>query len=208
MDEIGKQPNGLKKEQKIGIILLSFFAVFAIGLGVLQIRNTMYSPFALKKTAPPIDESLTNDMNALRFRDTDKDGLNDFDELYVYTTSPYLEDTDSDGIFDKQEIDSGTNPICAEGKECESAGLASDALLTQSATNTSAFSAVAPETEKPMNINEALQDPKQLRQMLLDSGMNEQILNKISDKDLLKMIQEIMVSTSTMDMMKQLNNIK
>jgi hypothetical protein len=59
-----------------------------------------------------------------------------------------------------------------------------------------------------MNINEALQDPKQLRQMLLDSGMNEQILNKISDKDLLKMIQEIMVSTSTMDMMKQLNNIK
>ena len=103
--------NSLSKEQKIGVILLSVFSVFAIGLGILQIRNTMYAPFALNKQIPNLvrDDIVSNE--ALMYRDTDKDGLNDFDELYVYATSAYLADTDSDGISDKAEVDKGTNPL-------------------------------------------------------------------------------------------------
>ena len=108
--------NSLSKEQKIGVILLSVFSVFAIGLGILQIRNTMYAPFALNKQIPNLvrDDIVSNE--ALMYRDTDKDGLNDFDELYVYATSAYLADTDSDGISDKAEVDKGTNQFVRKGR--------------------------------------------------------------------------------------------
>lgn len=45
-------------------------------------------------------------------KDTDQDGLSDYDELYIYSTSPYLMDSDSDEITDKQEVDEGTDPNC------------------------------------------------------------------------------------------------
>jgi len=55
---------------------------------------------------------------ALKTRDTDGDGLSDYDELYVYKTSPYLRDSDSDGFDDNTEILSGNDPNCPEGKQC------------------------------------------------------------------------------------------
>ena len=119
---------GLSKEQKIGVILLSVFSVFAIGLGILQIRNTMYAPFALNKKVSTLIKNDIISNEALMYRDIDKDGLNDFDELYVYGTSPYLADTDSDGIADNTEVAKGTNPICPEGQACAEAGISGDAL--------------------------------------------------------------------------------
>ena len=109
-EEQGRE--GLSKEQKIGVILLSIFSVFAIGLGILQIRNTMYAPFALNKKIPPLVRDDINTEEALMYRDTDKDGLNDFDESYVYLTSRYLADTDSDGLSDKAEVYKRTDPLC------------------------------------------------------------------------------------------------
>ncbi|HLD60610.1 MAG TPA: hypothetical protein VJA27_00545, partial [Patescibacteria group bacterium] len=110
--------SALRKEQKIGFFLLLIFALLTVGLGALQIRNTMYAPFALNNKVPSILKDEVNNIEALSFRDTDFDELNDFDELYVYNTSPYLPDTDSDGIRDKKELEGGTNPLCAEGKDC------------------------------------------------------------------------------------------
>ena len=48
--ESGKKK--LTREQKVGFTLLLVFAVFAIGLGIMQIRNTMYAPFALGSGIP------------------------------------------------------------------------------------------------------------------------------------------------------------
>lgn len=42
--------------------------------------------------------------------DTDGDGLNDYDEMYVYFTDPLNPDTDFDGDSDATEIANGTNP--------------------------------------------------------------------------------------------------
>jgi len=43
--------------------------------------------------------------------DTDSDGLNDYDEVFVHSTSPANADTDSDGLNDYSEIHThGTNP--------------------------------------------------------------------------------------------------
>ena len=50
------------------------------------------------------------DNSTLQTLDTDNDGLNDYQELYVYYTNPFLADTDNDGYSDYNEINAGTNP--------------------------------------------------------------------------------------------------
>lgn len=46
--------------------------------------------------------------------DTDKDELNDYEEVVHYKTDPLKEDTDGDGVTDGKEIELGTNPLTAE----------------------------------------------------------------------------------------------
>ncbi len=108
----------LKKEQKVGFVLLSIFAILIIVFGFLQIRNNMFGPLSLSSEVPGVIKNQVLTIETLHYRDTDFDGLSDFDELYVYTTSPYLEDSDSDGINDGTEVSGGTNPLCAEGGDC------------------------------------------------------------------------------------------
>ncbi len=43
--------------------------------------------------------------------DTDLDGLNDYDEIFKYKTNPNFFDTDLDGFSDGDEIKNGTNPL-------------------------------------------------------------------------------------------------
>jgi cytoskeletal protein RodZ len=193
MEDLNEMQTGLSKEQKIGLILLLIFAIFAIGLGVLQIRNTMYSKFALNNTIPENIKDKVNTVDALRFRDTDNDGINDFDEMYVYSTSAYLDDTDSDGIKDKQEIDRGLNPLCAEGSDCS---VTPEALAASISVTTTASNAILNQTgsvgEAPADLAAAISDPAQVRKMLLDSGVSKAMLDKVSDADLMNMIAEIM----------------
>lgn len=184
----------LSKEQKIGFVLLLCFAILTVGLGVLQIRNTMYAPFALNTNIPPDLKEKVNDQMSLQYRDTDLDGLNDFDELYVYGTSPYLADTDSDGIPDKQEVDLGKDPNCVEGQECIPMDTA------QVATSSTTLGTVMDPGAAPTDLNAMLEDPAQLRQLLLQAGMDQKVLDSYKDADLLKMTQELMkipVATST-----------
>lgn len=188
------ETNQFSKEHKIGVILLSFFAVLAVGLGILQIRNSAYRPFALNTSIPPFLNEEINNEEALRYRDTDLDGLNDFDELYVYNTSPYLEDTDSDGISDKEEIEKGRNPLCYEGKNCG---------VNDVSTNPSAFPAKADNVAlngevAPQSLEEYLRDPATVRDLLITSGLSSDLVAKLSDDDLKKMAEEIFASSTLM----------
>jgi len=185
----------LSKEQKIGFVLLFCFAILTVGLGMLQIRNTMYAPFALNNNIPPDLKEKVNDEMSLQYRDTDMDGLNDFDELYVYSTSPYLADTDSDGIQDKQEVDLGKDPNCVEGQDC----IPQDTAQVVTSSTILLGAAVDPGAA-PTDLNAMMSDPKQLRQLLLQAGMDQKVLDSYKDADLLKMTQELMkvpVATST-----------
>lgn len=189
-----EEPNQFSKEHKIGVILLSFFAILAVGLGVLQIRNSAYRPFALNTSIPPFLNEEINTEEALRYRDTDLDGLNDFDELYVYSTSPYLEDTDSDGSKDKDEIEKGRNPLCVEGKNCG---------VNDVSTNPSAFPVKADnvalyDQQAPQSLEEYLHDPATVRELLITSGLSSDLVAKLSDADLREMAEEIFASTTLM----------
>ncbi len=189
-EELGQSPKiGLTKEQKTGFVLLLVFAVLAVGLGVLQIRNSLYRPFALNNSVPPLVKDEINTADTLRYRDTDFDGLSDFDELYVYGTSPYLADTDSDGIPDGDEVKKGSDPNCAAGKTCLSVSTNMTGTDRPASLASSSLDLQAPSA--PTNLLEVINDPAQLRKFFIDNGVPEANLNKISDADLLKGVQEV-----------------
>ncbi len=194
----GEQPNqnSLSNEQKIGFVLLLAFSILAIGLGILQIRNTMYGSFALNNQVPANLKDQVDTIDALRFRDTDRDGLSDYDELYVYGTSPYLADTDGDGIPDGVEVKNGTNPNCAEGTDCSI--MSSKTELATSTVDAGVDSSTIPNDPVPpvLDIQAAMQDPAQVRKMLISAGVQAEVVNKVSDGDLLQMVKELMVSST------------
>lgn len=64
-------------------------------------------PVVVEPTEPnPMTLEYLNSLSddALRARDTDKDGLNDYDELRVHRTNPLSADTDGDGLNDFDEV--------------------------------------------------------------------------------------------------------
>ncbi len=187
-----EERQGLQKGQKIGVVLLSIFSVFAVGLGFLKIRNTMYAPFALNNGVPYTTKEDINTNEALIYRDTDKDGLNDFDELYVYITSPYLADTDSDSIDDKVEVDKGSDPLCPQGQNCNSPILTGEGLVSASVSST-----LTEPLPPDQDLTTVLNSPTEIRKMLLTSGFDKKILDQTSDTDLMLIVKDILTSTST-----------
>ncbi|OGH68308.1 MAG: hypothetical protein A3I29_02255 [Candidatus Magasanikbacteria bacterium RIFCSPLOWO2_02_FULL_44_11] len=178
-------------EQKIGLGLLLIFAVVSISLGVLQIRNRLYKPFALNNSVPAGLQEEVNTIEALRFRDTDFDGLNDFDELYLHSTSPYLADTDSDGLSDQAEIATGSNPLCAKDKLCETADQSAEmAAVIPSST-------FGLEEESPVNLDDYISNPVYIRQLLIQNGVKKDIIDKMTDQQIVAMMQQVLQSTTT-----------
>jgi len=203
MDDVQSPEQPIKKlsqEQKAGFTLLLIFAVIAVGLGFLQIRNTMYGPFRLGSGVPAEVSNDVNGVETLAYRDTDNDGLSDFDELYVYGTSPYLADTDSDGMPDGAEVQGGSNPACPQGKSCgNNIAASTDASGVASGTfSYSQLSGFATDYDFTQDFKSAqmnflaqmLNDPSALRQLLVRQGMSAEQVNAISNDDLKKLTQQ------------------
>jgi hypothetical protein len=53
-----------------------------------------------------IAERVTQDV----FRDSDNDGITDYDEISIFNTDPFSADTDGDGFIDSAEIENGFDP--------------------------------------------------------------------------------------------------
>jgi len=203
MDEdqqsVDTPPAKLSKAQKMGFFLLLIFAFLAVGLGWLQIRNTLYEPFALNDTVPTILRDEVDTIDALRFRDTDQEGLTDCDVLYIYNTSPYLADTDSDGLSDSEEIAGGTNPLCPEGKDCS--GIAAVDDIVPRTTNTSSLPVFQGGTiepgEEPPSLEEIVSDPAQVRQLLKTVGFTDEDLDQVSDAELMILVEQALSTSET-----------
>lgn len=197
---------GLSREQKIGFTLLLIFAIMSVSLGVLQIRNTLYAPFALGDSVPGDISSKIDPINALRYRDTDGDGLSDFDELYIYHTSPYLYDTYSLGMSDKQMIEKGINP-CPNGQDCSNPVISGIGVPTSTQDDTvanavanglvSAGAENAALGAAPTDLSKILSDPTQVRQLLIQDGVPSSTLAQISDSDLMAMVTQTLTSSTT-----------
>ncbi len=121
-----REPRALSTEQKIAFALLMFLGIGGAFLGARSFKVSISKPFDLQLVKYLSGEKFmttsqreAQDLEASKTRDTDGDGLSDYDELYVYKTSPYLSDSDSDGFDDKTEAFSGNDPNCPRGKVCE-----------------------------------------------------------------------------------------
>ena len=200
MDDGKPRHSKFTREQKIGVALLFVFSLLTIGLGFLQMRNNLVNPFVLRAKENK-SKSLRDFQVELQRLDTDQDGINDYEELNFYSTSPYLPDTDSDGKADKLEIDTGADPLCPEGKICSET-----AVALPNVSSTMSFSAVPIPSElpglpigqvggepTPDQIQELLNNPAQIRELLRATGkFTDAQLGKFTDAALIKLVKEIM----------------
>ncbi len=209
--------NDFGRRHKVGFVLLSFCIIAVIVLWIMQLQRSIVSPLYknMDTSAQPIAAGTSSEESTLRAKDTDSDALSDWDELNLYKTSPYLADSDSDGFADKQEIDSGNNPNCPEGKSCavsevqpqtESSDFTNpglDDLLSRTTASGGISPTVTPSAspsnsvltaEEKQALRSALgesADPNSLRLLLLQAGMKQAQLDAMSDEQLVAAFNEL-----------------
>ncbi len=116
----------LSFEQKLAITSLSVCCLFLVFGGLSQLRSNVRKPFLvsrqnLTRAIQIRTQNFENDektQGELKLKDTDRDGISDYDEQYTYLTSAYLADSDSDGASDAEEIAQKQDPNCPQGKDC------------------------------------------------------------------------------------------
>lgn len=158
-----------------------FSVFFGVGLagfvvGGLYLYNSINAPFAhLSNTNTTDSLAMSQEIvSELKNRDTDKDTLSDYQELFTTNTSPYLRDSDGDGLSDSDEAKNGTDPNCPEGRTC---GVVTNA---NASTNSGASPQIAA-----------------LRQALKESGAPANVIDGMSDQELYQQYQSAVVGTSS-----------
>lgn len=184
---------------------LVFFAVILGGIaalifGIAYAKDHITDPLAFEPVhIKTIEEQDQAKLEELRTKDTDADKLSDYDELYVWKTSPYIQDSDSDGYDDKTEIESGNDPNCPQGTECRGASsVASDNSDSATLPKSDPLRLLAEPARnqlfgsKPMNFLDPLSgsSPEELRTMLRQLGVPDEQLKQIDDATLLQLYQE------------------
>lgn len=164
-------------------LLVSLSVLTATGLffTIFNWFDSLKIPFIARGNinAANLNASLTTNSDVanlleLQKKDTDLDTISDYDELYVYKTSPYIADSDSDGYPDGEEVKNNQDPNCPAGQVCNNSPVAS----------ASSTAPALPESADNLTSN-------QIRSLLLQSGATEQELKNISDSELQKMYQEV-----------------
>lgn len=187
----------LNREQKTGFGMVVGFGALALVFGVFYLWKHVASPFVLSYTGPKFltgDEQRQQEMETLRKEDTDGDGIDDYNELYVYHTSPYIADSDSDGSSDSVEVASGADPNCAPTMPCGSAAdtinptTLKDTFIEAQVQATAAAGTSEPPTIEP-NIDDLAttldaMSSADLRKLLIDAGGDEASVNALTDDEL------------------------
>jgi len=115
-----------ERHRNFSLIFVCIIGIAVIALSVWQFKKIIIleKPYKgdgeTQKTVQGFTEesAFELDKEQLKLQDTDADGLNDYEELYFYQTSPYLADSDSDGYDDPTELKSGNDPNCPKGENC------------------------------------------------------------------------------------------
>lgn len=188
------QEQRIQKRAFISLVILSFLA---LGFGSWYIADALRDPFRPKVNANSSvatgDQSTNTQLTGiegLRTKDTDGDGLSDYNEFYGYKTSAYIADSDSDGLTDKQEIDQGTDPNCPSGENC---------ARTVAGNVNTVVNGIFGDIKPDDNTNSAagVVDPEnltsdELRKILRDAGASEELLGQIPDDELLETYQQLL----------------
>lgn len=222
----------MDKERKIALGVLGAFSVLVIIAFFVNTRNNLRKPFIIPKVERPENQtasctggncSAQNQLSAdnldLKLVDTDGDGISDWDELFVYGTSPYLEDSDGDGLSDYEEIFVyKTDPNCPQGQNCfssttsdqlneqdddqlsnQASGISGDLLgdtsLLDQLSQLDQMDQSSSQTLGPEDLNQLLNiSSSELRQQLMEAGFQKEELDLISDEDLMDIYRQSLSS--------------
>lgn len=197
--------NDSRELNKKGLIFgFIFFILLVSVLSFWNTKSLINSPWESDRKLA----SLTNNDNfdheimleLLQEIDSDGDGLSDYDEIYIYNTSPYLEDSDGDGISDYDEVMQGTDPNCPEGQNCHyQDDIEQGEYEVPDSSSPNYFELSANEEFLGVMENSELElimsgqaSPSQLRSFLLQSGFEEAALKQLSDEDIVEVYQDIL----------------
>lgn len=195
MENLDLQPRTkLDKGQRFGVGLLLFISVLLVAVSIFQFKSNIFSYGKRVKTDPLTNLSSAErdsaELEALKKADTDGDGLSDYNELYAYHSSPYMRDTDSDGIHDGEEVRKGTSPTCQEGKDCMFNPIAAVANTSSTVPQAATSESETPTPAGDQKIDLNALTPQELREALIESGMPEDQLAGVSDEDLMKLVKQ------------------
>lgn len=122
--------------QKIAVAFLLVFFLAIVGLSAKNYRNVIADAGDFGK-GPQKNLDLIDDQEklseigseVLKKVDTDQDGLMDWDEVNIYQTSAYLQDTNGDGVNDGDSVKKGINPYCLPGQKCDAPANSQSAIV-------------------------------------------------------------------------------
>ncbi|MBI4281111.1 hypothetical protein HY628_02860 [Candidatus Uhrbacteria bacterium] len=182
------------EQMALGAVILG--GIVALIFGFSYLARSIENPLRLKPTSykTPLEREAEGNAE-LRTKDTDQDGLTDYDELHVWNTSPYLPDSDSDGYSDKTELESGNNPNCPTGRQCGPVeGAGSGEGQGQTSSQPSDFTPGPQTTEISagllgLDLLENL-PAQELRKLLLEYGVPQKQLDALNDEDLVKLYRD------------------
>ncbi len=191
----------LSHEERVAFGFIIACGIGAVILGGLSTFSSIKKPFLITYTGPRYvtsEEKESAEVARQRMNDEDNDGVSDYDELNIFGTSPYIADSDSDGRSDGAEIAEGGDPNCAQGKTCTSSALVQDRVNT----GLLAPDALPAPDEAMPSLEDTLGALQQLsidevRQLMLQSGVDEQALSALSNDQIMKLYLEALGQAST-----------
>ncbi|MFH0840630.1 MAG: hypothetical protein V1865_01415 [bacterium] len=187
----------LTKQQKWGLVALIILGIVIFTMWFIQLKkNIIYpiyggnNPDDIISQTSSFDEYFDEELELLKKNtDTDEDGLSDWDEENIYNTSPFLPDSDSDGLIDSDEIALGKDPNCPEGEECFGGEVPVDEV-TDIKTNDLIMNAeseelTSEEVDAIQQVFGTSPDPATIRGILLESGVSQDQLDQVTDEQLM-----------------------
>lgn len=165
------------------VAAITVIGVAAVILGSLRLVDTIRAPFApVEKAAEQATSTAAAEEAKLKSQDTDRDGLNDFDELTLTSTSPFLADSDSDGADDNAEYLAGTNPNCPQGVDCSLVASATGNVNASAGANTNSARGVGADV---------------LRNTLKEAGAPAYLVDSTDDDTLYRLYDAALGDTNT-----------
>jgi len=179
----GILPPNNRRREAINSILIIVIGVFALIFSSVAFLTTINNPFAdiLKQGAEADALAVREQQLALladQTKDTDGDGLTDFDELNKYGTNPYLKDSDSDGIDDKSEVLRGTDPNCPEGQNCFNTVQTTPVSASTNAGATPTLNTAPQQSNFTITAD-------YIRNLMIQNGVDKTQLSQVNDADLM-----------------------